>query len=113
MTQGLILIKPAACWILCQLTASVCLNQAGGHIPKVVFLDAANCPQLTNLGSGTQDLDANVSPYLDRGVLIVGELRRCGVGIPFGVLGNQLDYGNLSTSLLFSPSPAVRMQATH
>lgn len=76
----------------------MCLNTAGRRIPKVVFLDAANGPKLTNLGSSTQYLNANVSPYLDRGVLVVGELRGRGVGIPFGVLGYQLDDGDLSTS---------------
>ncbi len=72
--------------------------RAERRIPKVIFLDAANSPKLTDLGSGAQYLDANMSPYLDRGVLVVGELRRCGIWVPFDILRDQLDV-DLSTSL--------------
>ncbi|KAK5628160.1 hypothetical protein RRF57_003875 [Xylaria bambusicola] len=74
------------------------MSRQEGRIPKVIFLDAANCPELTNLGSSTQYLDANMGPYLDGGVLVVSELRRGGIWIPLDVLGNQLDV-DLSTSL--------------
>jgi hypothetical protein len=74
-------------------------GRAERPIPEVILLDAANGPKFTNLGSGTQYLDANMSPYFDSSVLIVGELGRCGIRIPSDLLWDQLD-GVLSTFLL-------------
>ncbi|KAL3961810.1 hypothetical protein ACCO45_003333 [Purpureocillium lilacinum] len=59
-------------------------------VPEIVLLDAANRPHLSNLGTGAYDLDPHVCPGLDDSVLIVSELWRCGVGVPFDVARNQL-----------------------
>jgi hypothetical protein len=59
--------------------------------PQVIFLDASNGVHVSNVGSNTNELNAHVAALLDDGILIVGELWWCSVGIKLDVIGNQLD----------------------
>ena len=60
------------------------------NVPEIVFLDAANRPHFSNFGSRADNLDADVRSGLDDGVLVVGALRRRGIGIPFDIARDKL-----------------------
>lgn len=61
-----------------------------GSVPKVILLDTTDSPHLSDLGSCTDDLDADVSPWLDDSVFVISELRGGGIGIPLDITGDQL-----------------------
>jgi len=83
----------------CQQKGASGDQRAGRAIPKVIFLDAPYGPQFTNFGTSTEYLDANMSSYFDSGIIVVGELRWCGVGLPFDIVGNQLCWGFVNLTL--------------
>jgi len=57
---------------------------------KVVLLDTTNRPHLSNLGSSSNNLHADMRRGLDYGVLVVSKLWRRPVGIPLDIAWNQL-----------------------
>jgi hypothetical protein len=59
-------------------------------IPQVVLLDATDGPHFSNLCSSSYDFDANVGLGLNRGILVVCELRWRRIGVIFHITRNQL-----------------------
>lgn len=58
--------------------------------PKVILLDTTDSPHFSDLSSCTNDLDADVSPWLDDSVFVISELRGGGIGIPLDITGDQM-----------------------
>jgi hypothetical protein len=63
---------------------------ARANIPEIVFLDAANGPQLTDFGSRAKQLDTHMSSDSDVHIFAIRELGRSGVWVPFRITWDQL-----------------------
>jgi hypothetical protein len=66
------------------------LELRGLKTSQVVLFDTSNGPHLANLCSSADNLDSNVRLWFDNGILVVGELRWCRIGIPLDVVRDQM-----------------------
>lgn len=57
---------------------------------QVILLDATDSPHFSNLCSSSYDFDANVGLGLNRGILVVCELRWRRIGVIFHITRNQM-----------------------